>query len=144
MRDNQFFSCKSEQIKIPSQSCSDKSNDTSDIALGYSGRNRINYCNNDLIDERLENIICSDLHIIEEPTESLSDNITVHNEFHCNAQVIENTGDSNGNKKMVTTMEILLYQIVSDQSILMKHLQLMRHPLLPQTTAKTWIQKCTI
>ena len=41
-------------------------------------------------------------------------------------------------------MEILLYKIVSDQSILMKHLQLRRHPMLPQTTTETWTQKQTI
>ena len=38
-------------------------------------------------------------------------------------------------------METLLYQIALDQSILMKQLQLMQHPILPQTTMKTWIQK---
>ena len=38
-------------------------------------------------------------------------------------------------------METLLYQIVLDQSILMKQLQLRRHPILPQTTMKTWIRK---
>ena len=97
LRDNQFFSCKSEHIKIPSQSCSDKSNDTRDIPLGNSAVKRINHCNNNLIDEPIENFICSDLDIIYEPKESLSDNIIVNNEFNCDAHIVENTDDSNGN-----------------------------------------------
>ena len=63
--DNQFFSCKSEHIKIPSQGCSEKSDDTSNIPLGNSGLNRINYCNDNLTNEPTENFICSDLDIIE-------------------------------------------------------------------------------
>ena len=51
LRDNHFFSCKSEHVKIPSQSCSDKSKDASDIPLGNSGLNRINHSNINLIDE---------------------------------------------------------------------------------------------
>ena len=42
--------------------------------------------------------------------------------------------------EMMIALEILLYQIVSDQSILMKHLQLRRHTILPQTM-ETWTQK---
>ena len=137
---NQFFSCKSEHIKTPSQSCSNKSNDISDIPLGNSGLNKINHCNSNLIDEPIENFICSDLDVIDEPKESLSDNIIVNNEFNCDAHIVENNDDSNGNKND-DKMEILLYQIFSDQSILMKHLQLRRHPILPQTTTKIWIQK---
>ena len=53
LRDKQFFSCKSEHIKIPSQNCSDKSNDSSDIPLGNSGLNRINHSNINLIDEQI-------------------------------------------------------------------------------------------
>ena len=98
MRDNQFFSCKSEHVKVPSQNCSEKSNDTSDIPLGNSGLNRINHCNNNLIDEPIENFICSDLDIIDEPKESLSDNIIVNNEFICDAHIVENTDGSNGNR----------------------------------------------
>ena len=97
-RDNQFFSCKSEHIKIPSQTCSDKSNDTSDIPLGNSGVKRINHCNNNLIDEPIENFICSDLDITDKPKESLSDNIIINNDFNCDAHIVENTGDSNGNR----------------------------------------------
>ena len=98
LRDNQFFSCKFEHIKIPSQSCSDKSSDTRDIPLGNSGVKRINHCNNNLIDEPIENFICSDLDIIYEPKESLSDNIIVNNKFNCGAHIVENTDDSNGNR----------------------------------------------
>ena len=98
LRDNQFFSCKSKHIKIPSQSCSDKSNNTSGIPLGNSGINKINYCNNNLIDEPIENFICSDLDIIDEPKENLSGNITVNNEFNCHACIVGNTDDSNGNR----------------------------------------------
>ena len=43
-------------------------------------------------------------------------------------------------KEMMIAMKILLYQIVSDQPILMKDLELRRHPVLPQTTTETWIQ----
>ena len=39
--------------------------------------------------------------------------------------------------EMMISMEILLYQIDSDQSILMKHLQLRRYPVLPQITMET-------
>ena len=102
--DNQSFSCKSEQIKIPSQSCSDKSNNTSDIPLGNSGLNRINHCNNNLTDEPIENLICSDLDITDEPKESLSDNINVNSEFNCDAHIVENTDDSNG-------IEVVLYGV---------------------------------
>ena len=44
-------------------------------------KKRINHCSNNLTDEPHENIICSDLRIIEEPRESLSDNIIVNSEF---------------------------------------------------------------
>ena len=98
MHDNQFFSCKSEHIKVPSQSCSDKSNDTSVIRLGNSAVKRINHCNNNLIDEPIENFICSDLDVIEKPKGSLSDNIIVNNEFNCDAHIVENTDDSNGKR----------------------------------------------
>ena len=98
LRDKQFFSCKSEHIKIPCHSCSDKSNDSTDIPLSNSGLNRINHCNNNLIDEPIENFICSDLDVIEKPKESLSDNIIVNNEFNCDAHIVENTDDSNGNR----------------------------------------------
>ena len=77
--DNQFFYCKSENIKISSQSCSDKSNDTTDIPLGNSGLNRINYCNNNLIDELIKNMIYNYLDVIDELKESLPNNIIVNN-----------------------------------------------------------------
>ena len=98
LRDNQFFSCKSEHIKIPSQSYSDKSNDTSDIPLGNSGLNRINHSNNNLTDEPIEKFFYSDLDIIDEPKVSLSDNIIVNNEFNYDAHIVENTDDSNRNR----------------------------------------------
>ena len=98
LHDNQFFSCKSEHIKIPTQSCSDKSNDTSDIPMDNSGLNRINQCNNSLIDEPIENFICSDLDMIVEPKESLSDNTIANNKFDCDTDIIENTDDSSGNR----------------------------------------------
>ena len=97
LRDNQFFSCKSEHIKVSSLSCSDKSNHTSDVPLGNSGLNTINNCNNNLIDKPIENIICSDFDIIDELKESLSDNIIVNKEFNCDARIVENTDDSKGN-----------------------------------------------
>ena len=112
MRDNQFFSCKSEHIKIPSQSCSDKSNDiplgNSDIPLGNSGLNRINHCNNSLIDEPIEIFICSDLDITDEPKESLSDNIILNNEFICDANITEIADDSNGNRSDASNGNITL------------------------------------
>ena len=77
--DNQFFYFKSENIKISSQSCSDKSNDTTDIPLGNSGLNRINYCNNNLIDELIKNMIYNYLDVIDELKESLPNNIIVNN-----------------------------------------------------------------
>ena len=77
--DNQYFYCKSENIKISSQSCSDKSNDTTDIPLGNSDLNRINYCNNNLIDELIENMIYNYLDVIDELKESLPNNIIVNN-----------------------------------------------------------------
>ena len=95
---NQFFSCKSEKIKIPSQSCSDKSNDTSDIPLGKSGVKRINHCNNNLFDEPIENFISSYLDIADKPKVSLSDNIIISNDFNCDTHIVENTDDSNGNR----------------------------------------------
>ena len=140
LRDNKFFLCKSEHFKFPTQWCSDKPNDTSDIPLDNNGINRINQCNNSLIDELIKDFVCSDLDIIVEPKESLSDTTIA------NISLIVTLISS---KIMMTTTEIetmiamktLLYQIVLDQSILMKQLQLRRHPILPQTTMKTWIQK---
>ena len=41
---------------------------------------------------------------------------------------------------MMIAMKMLLFQIVPDQPKLMKHLELGRHPILPQTTMDTWIQ----
>ena len=41
---------------------------------------------------------------------------------------------------MMTATKMLLDQIVSDQPILMKHLELRRHAILPQAAADTWIQ----
>ena len=106
--DNQIFSCKSEQIKIPPQSCSDKSNDTSDIPLDNSGVKKINHCNNSLIDEPTENFICSDLDTIDKPKESLSNNIIVNSEFKCDAHIVENTDDSNGNRNDDSNENIIL------------------------------------
>ena len=57
LRENQFFSCKSEHIKIPYECCSDKSNDTSDIPLVNSGLNRINHCNNTIKPDNNEHAI---------------------------------------------------------------------------------------
>ena len=73
-------------------------NNDADIPLGNSGVKRINHCNNNLIDEPIENFICSDLDVIEKPKGSLSDNIIVNNEFNCDAHIVENTDDSNGNR----------------------------------------------
>ena len=73
-------------------------NNDADIPLGNSGVKTINHCNNNLIDEPIENFICSDLDIIYEPKESLSDNIIVNNEFNCDAHIVENTDDSNRNR----------------------------------------------
>ena len=42
--------------------------------------------------------------------------------------------------EMMIAMKILLYQILSDQPILIKHLELRLHPTLPQTTTEAWIQ----
>ena len=109
LRDKQFFSCKSEHIKIPCHSCSDKSNDSTDIPLSNSGLNRINHCNNNLIDEPIENFICSDLDIIDNII-VLSDNIIVSNEFNFDAHIVENTNGSNG--YFPIAMIILLDQIV--------------------------------
>ena len=72
-------------------------NNDADIPLGNSGVKRINHCNNNLIDEPIENFICSDLDVIEKHEESLSDNIIVNNEFNCDVHIVENTDDSNGN-----------------------------------------------
>ena len=55
LRDNQFFSCKSEHIKIPSLSYSDKSSDPSNIHLSSNGLDRINHYNNNFIDELIGN-----------------------------------------------------------------------------------------
>ena len=41
---------------------------------------------------------------------------------------------------IMIAMKMLLFQIVPDQPKLMKHLELGRHPILPQTTMDTWIQ----
>ena len=68
----------------------------------------------------------------------MSDNI-VNNEFNCDADIVENTDDSSGNRNMIA-MKILLYQIISDQPLLMKHLELRRHPILRKTTTETWTQ----
>ena len=72
---------------------SEQSNDA-DIPLGNTSVKRINHCNNNLIDEP----ICNDLDVIDKPKESLSDNIIVNNEFNCDAHIVENTDDSNGNR----------------------------------------------
>ena len=45
---------------------------------------------------------------------------------------------------MMTGMEILIYQTASDQSILIKQLQLKQHSILPQTTTQTWIKESTM
>ena len=98
LRNNQFFSCKYKYIKIPSQSSSDKSNDTRDISLGNSGLNRINHCNDNLIDEPIENSVCSDLYIIDEPKESLSDTVIVNRDLNCDTHIVQNTNDSSENR----------------------------------------------
>ena len=95
MRDNKFFLCKSEHFKFPTQCCSDKPNDTSDIPLDNNGINRINQCNNSLIDELIKNFVCSDLDIIVEPKESLSDTTIANNKFNCDAHIVENNDDNN-------------------------------------------------
>ena len=94
LHDNQI-SCKSEHIKISSQSCSDNWNDTSVIPLGNSDVKRTNHCNNNLIDESIENFICNDIDIIDKPKERLSDNIIVSNKFNCDAHIAENADGSN-------------------------------------------------
>ena len=58
----------------------------------------MNHCNNNLIDEPTENFVCSNLDIINEAKESLSDNIIENNEFNCDTLTVENTDDSNGNR----------------------------------------------
>ena len=70
-------------------------NNDADISLGNGGMKRINYCNDNLIDEPIENFFCSDLDVIEKPKGSLSDNTIVNNEFNCDAHIVENTDDSN-------------------------------------------------
>ena len=104
-----------------------------------SGLSGINECSNSLIDEPIENFICSDLDINVEPKEGLSDNTIANNKFDCDTDIIENTDGTNGSK--INDRELILYQIASDQSILMKDLQLGRHPIPPQTKTETWIQK---
>ena len=42
--------------------------------------------------------------------------------------------------EMMIAIKILLYQIILDQPILMKHLEFRRYPILGKTTAETWIQ----
>ena len=42
--------------------------------------------------------------------------------------------------EMMVAIKILLYEIVSDQPILMKHLESRRHSIFSQTTTETWIQ----
>ena len=58
LHENQTLSRKSKHI--PPQSCSDNWSDKSDIPLSNSSL-RINLCNNNLTDELIENIICSNL-----------------------------------------------------------------------------------
>ena len=98
LRDNKFFLCKSEHFKFPTQCCSDKPNDTSDIPLDNNGINRINQCNNSLIDELIKNFVCSDLDIIVEPKESLSDTTIANNKCNCDAHIVENNDDNNRNR----------------------------------------------
>ena len=47
-------------------------------------------CN--LVDEPIENIICSDLDIIDKPKDCL-----IISEFNCDSHIFEDTDDSNGN-----------------------------------------------
>ena len=85
----------------------EQSNDA-DIPLGNSGVKRINHCNNNLIDEPIENCIRCDLDVIEKPKERLSGNIMVNNEFNCDAHTAENTDGSNGNKNDDSSENIAL------------------------------------
>ena len=57
---------------------------------------------------RLNNFICSDIDVIEKPKEGLSDNIIVNNEFNCDANIVENTDDSSGNKNVDSNENITL------------------------------------
>ena len=113
-------------------------NNDVDIPLDNSGVKRINHCNNNLIDEPIENFICSDLDVIEKPKESLSDNIIVTSLIVTliSSKILMTATEI----EMMIVMKILLYQIISDQPILMEHLELRRHPILRKTTTETWIQ----
>ena len=75
--------------------CSDKLDVRSDIPLSNSGLNKIDYRNKNLIDEPIKNIIFSNLDIIDEPKESLFDNIIVNNGFNCKSHIVQNTYDNN-------------------------------------------------
>ena len=66
--------------------------------MGNSGLNRISDCNDNLIDEPIENSIFSDLDIIDEPKESLSDTVIVNRDFNCDTHIVENTNDSSENR----------------------------------------------
>ena len=78
-------------------------NNDADIPLGNSGVKRINYCNNNLIDEPIENFICSDLDVIEKPKEEPSLIVTlISSKILMRAMEI----------KMMIAMKILLYQIL--------------------------------
>ena len=141
LRDNQFLSCKSEHIKIPTQSCSDKLNDTSDIPLDNSGLNRINQCNNSLIDEPIEIFICSELDIIVESKESLSDNNTIaNNKSDCDTDIIGNTDESNENRNNDSNGNNTLSNFFRPINI-NETFTIGEHSIPPQTTTETWIQK---
>ena len=56
----------------------------------------------------IENIIYNYLDVIDEPKESLSNNIIVNNQFNCDAHIVENTDDSNGNRNDDTNGKITL------------------------------------
>ena len=66
--------------------------------MGNSGLNRISDCNDNLIDEPIENSIFSDLDIIDEPTESLSDTVIINRDFNCDTHIVENTNDNSENR----------------------------------------------
>ena len=55
----------------------------------------------------MENFICSGIDVIEKLKESLSDNI-VNNEFNCDADIVENTDGSSGNRNHDSNENITL------------------------------------
>lgn len=71
--------------------------------------------------------------------ESLFDNI-VNSKFSCDAHMVEYTDDSNKNRNDDTNGSITFSNYFRPINI---NEPSRRHPVLPQTTVKTWNQKLT-